>query len=113
MPNHVHGIVVITCQGRGVLQYAPTDDKTPFRSPSQTIGAIVRGFKSLVTKRINTIRDTPGESVWQRNYYEHVIQNDDDLNRIREYIANNLAQWALDEENPACAGKKVLCVAQR
>ena len=69
-------------------------------TPSQTIGAIVRGFKSLVTKRINTIRDTPGESVWQRNYYEHVIRNEKELNGNREYIMNNPIQWELDEENP-------------
>jgi len=39
MPNHLHGIIMIN-DGRGVLQYAPTE--SPFRSPSQTIGAIIR-----------------------------------------------------------------------
>ena len=78
------------------MQYAPT-----FRSPSQTVGAIVRGFKSAVTKRINTIRGTPGLPFWQRNYYERVIRNEDELDRVRQYIANNPLQWALDQENPA------------
>ena len=108
MPNHFHAIVVIVDNGRdvlagrgilddrGVSEYAPTE----FRSPSQTIGAIVRGFKSAVTKRINAIRGTPGLPVWQRNYYEHVIRNDDELDRIRQYIVDNSVQWAMDRENP-------------
>lgn len=58
---------------------------------------MVRSFKAAVTKRINEIRAMPGISVWQRNYYDHVIRNDDDLNRIREYIENNPANWLQDE----------------
>ena len=38
--------------------------------------------------------------VWQRNYYEHVIRNETDLNDVREYIVNNPLKWDLDEENP-------------
>ncbi len=38
--------------------------------------------------------------LWQRNYYEHIIRNKDDLNAIREYIAMNPMRWAEDEENP-------------
>ena len=43
--------------------------------------------------------------VWQRNYYEHIIRNDDELNRIREYIINNPAKWDLDRENPSVRAK--------
>ncbi len=42
--------------------------------------------------------------LWQRNYYEHIIRNDDELRRIREYITNNPLQWALDRENPHVVG---------
>ena len=102
MPNHFHGILIIndrggTIQRRGVLQYAPTN---AFRSPSQTIGAMVRGFKSAVTKQINRSRNTPGYTIWQRNYYEHIIRNEKELNTIREYIINNPVKWDLDENNP-------------
>src|SRR3990170_162851 len=96
MPNHFHAILVVVDMGRGVLQYAPT-----LRSPSLTVGAIVRGFKSAVTKRINQIRQTPGVAVWQRNYHEYVIRSEGELVRIRQYIADNPAQWELDRENPA------------
>jgi REP element-mobilizing transposase RayT len=56
----------------------------------------VRTFKSAVTKRINEHRATPGATVWQRNYYEHVIRATDDLDRIREYIVTNPARWTED-----------------
>jgi putative transposase len=102
MPNHFHGIVVISGNGRGVLQYAPTANQTSLRSPSQTIGAIVRGFKSITTKRINIIRNTRGMPVWQRNYYEHIIRTEDELTSLREYIINNPEQWSFDNENPDC-----------
>lgn len=96
MPNHFHGIILIN--SRGVLQYAPT--YTILRSPSQTVGAIIRGFKSAVTKRIKVILGTRDIFIWQRNYYEHVIRNEDELNRIRLYIRNNPMQWQFDRENP-------------
>ncbi len=100
MPNHIHGIwyLIERDDGRGVLQYAPTESQ--FRSPSQTIGAIVRGFKSAATKQINELRGTPGKPVWQRNYFERVIRDEDELNRIREYIIYNPLKWTDDEENP-------------
>jgi putative transposase len=99
MPNHIHGFIVI-CGGMshgeksqaGVSQYAPTG----FRSPSQTIGAIIRGFKSSTTKQINQMRGTPDLPVWQRNYYEHIIRNEEELNRIREYISTNPQHWIND-----------------
>jgi REP element-mobilizing transposase RayT len=65
------------------------------------LGAIIGQYKSLVTKQINRARGTPGTPVWQRNYYEHIIRNGDELDRIRQYIANNPARWQHDRENPA------------
>ncbi|MCK9357534.1 MAG: hypothetical protein M0R22_10415 [Dehalococcoidia bacterium] len=65
----------------------------------------MRRFKTLSTTRARLI--TPAQvwqeldgQLWQRNYYEHVIRNDDALDRIREYITNNPTSWALDRENP-------------
>jgi REP element-mobilizing transposase RayT len=98
MPNHLHAIIMLNC--RGVLQYAPTDTSGKLQSPSQTVGSIIRGFNSTVTKQINQLRNTPGSSVWQHNYYEHIVRNEDGLNRIREYIINNPIQWQFDRENP-------------
>jgi putative transposase len=105
MPNHFHGIIIINNCSRGVLQYAPT--KAKLQSPSQTTGAIVRGFKSATTKQINISRNAPGIPIWQRNYYEHIIRNGNELNRIRKYILDNPLQWQLDRENPDCIRDKI------
>ena len=64
------------------------------------------GFKSSATKAINHLRDTPGVPVWQRNYYERIIRNTADLARIRQYIADNPANWDTDPENPRVAAKQ-------
>src|SRR6185295_7946363 len=96
MPNHFHALLAIEGSRRGVLN-TPSGQS---RSPSQTIGAVLRGFKAATTKKINEYRGQFGEALWQRNYYEHVVRNDDELRRIREYIVNNPMQWALDRENP-------------
>ena len=65
-----------------------------------TLGDVVRAFKSMSAIRVNRLLMRSGP-LWQRNYYEHVIRDNDELNRIREYITNNPMQWELDRENPA------------
>jgi REP element-mobilizing transposase RayT len=92
MPNHIHGIIII--ESRGVMHYAPTNE---FKSPSQTLGSIIRGFKSVVTKKINRVKNTSGSTIWQRNYYDHIIRNEQDLYRIRKYILLNPFKWEMDE----------------
>ena len=95
MPNHFHGIIII--DDLGTRHRAPTTEQ--FGKPtSNSIPAIIRGFKSAVTNQINSHRHTSGFPVWQRNYYEHVIRNDNELNAIREYIQYNPENWEKDEE---------------
>jgi REP element-mobilizing transposase RayT len=72
---------------------------------SGSLGAVIQNFKSVSTRKINRMRNNSGCPVWQRNYYEHVIRNEDDLANIRQYIANNPLKWDLDENNPVNAGK--------
>jgi putative transposase len=93
MPNHFHAIVFIH---EGDQPVAPTNCLTG--PVSKSIGALMAGFKSSVTKRINGLRQTPGVQVWQRNYDEHVIRNENDMTDIREYIHYNVAKWELDED---------------
>jgi putative transposase len=124
MPNHFHGIIEII--SRSVLNTpslntpslntpslntpslnTPAEIKndnrayvnTPLRSPSQTIGSIVRGMKSAMTKQINELRHTPGTKLWQRNYWEHIVWNKNELNRICQYIQNNPQKWDDDKLN--------------
>jgi putative transposase len=103
MPNHVHGIIVLTSEGNGWagLRPAPTDEIASTQPAKEyPLSEIVRAFKSFSARRINEVRQTPGIPFWQRNYYEHIIRNDIDLYEIREYIVNNPASWELDEQNP-------------
>lgn len=62
----------------------------------------MRGFKIGVTNWFR--QNTSVSSVWQRNYYEHVIRDEKSLDRIREYIATNPLRWHLDRENPHRTG---------
>jgi hypothetical protein len=80
-------------------------NKRPVESGS--LSAIVRTFKSAAAKRINRLRGTSGAPLWQRNYYEHIVRDEDDLYRIREYIRDNPAKWNEDPLNPAVAKPSV------
>ena len=97
MPDHIHGIIQLTSDDKckGTKYRAPAKEK--FGKPtSNTIPTIIRGYKSIVTKKINEIRCTHGAPVWQRNYYEHIIRDENDLDRIRKYIIKNPLKWQND-----------------
>jgi putative transposase len=70
-----------------------------------SVGSIIAGFKSAVTKRINMVRSNPGCPVWQRNYYERVVRTETELANIRQYITENPLRWDQDENNPINGGK--------
>ena len=102
MPNHVHGILVLAASEERARHAVPLRDRLPpreFSKPtSGSLATVTGSFKSAVTRRINALhRNGP---VWQRNYYEHVIRDESDLNLVRGYIATNPLRWALDSENP-------------
>ncbi len=109
MPNHLHGILIIDDDRRGTACRAPTDDQTTyerFGKPQKgSIPTVIRSFKSAVTKQINQLRNTPGLPVWQSNYFDRVIRDEDELTRIREYILYNLLKRQLDKENPEISEK--------
>ena len=120
MPNHIHGIVQLV----GAKNFSPeityptpeityptpeithptpenscntnvAKKNSPLRSPSKTIGSVVRGFKIGVTKWIR--QNTNIYNVWQRNYYEHIIRNDQSYQTILDYIVNNPKKWNDDK----------------
>lgn len=119
MPNHVHGIVVIAppdaeapTNPRGYdVRVAPaastaeidadavasTGRSTLPKGPApRSLSAFISGYKSVVTKRINQARGTPGAPIWQRNYQDHIIRTEQAWHRIRRYIETNPARWADD-----------------
>ncbi len=103
MPNHFHGIVVITDANVGAdLRVGPVRKGAHAGAP---LPAVIQWFKTMTTNdymRGVKIASWPpfDRRLWQRNYYEHIIRNDDSLNRIRQYILDNPARWAFDRENP-------------
>ena len=76
---------------------APTKKDAPTRRHG--LPEVVRGFKTYSGRRVNGVRGTPGVAVWQRGYYEHVVRNDEDMNRIRQYFQENPLRWSLKREN--------------
>jgi len=60
----------------------------------------MRGFKARCTHAINQSRNTPGVTVWQRNYYERIIRDETELHAIRQYMIDNPIKWAEDENHP-------------
>jgi hypothetical protein len=130
MPNHIHAILIIDnptltgdppppteiLQGPELLPISaisPPRDGSPLPSTQSkprpigpkpgSLGAIIGQFKSGVTKQIWASGGPIGNShvpIRQRNYYEHIIRNDTELNHIRQYIIDNPLRWADDVENP-------------
>jgi putative transposase len=133
MPNHVHGIIIITddrrgtvpvprvvigtqqggevspqhqsvevssqCRGREVSPQHQCGETPPLRKPR--LGQIVAYFKYQSTKEINIMDGGRIAKLWQRNYYEHIIRNEHEMENIWNYIQINPAMWAMDDENPA------------
>jgi putative transposase len=88
MPDHLHGIIVI---------HEP--DAAPEPIKIKPLGRLVGAFKTVSTKEINLLRDTPRAPFWQRGYYDRVIRGPRELDAVRRYIRNNPARWAADREN--------------
>ncbi len=112
MPNHIHGIIVIVgaapcgrpdsaCSPNG--QARGNDGQARGPAPTElSLSDVVHRFKTMTTKRyVDGVKQNGWSpfagKLWQRNYWEHIIRNEPELNRIREYIHNNPAQWKLDK----------------
>jgi putative transposase len=94
MPNHLHGLLLLTLLEGD--ETAPPPEKGP---RPRSLPSIVGSFKSSVTRRINRLANTPGRKIWQRGYYERIVRNERELNAIRRYIQANPARWVEDREN--------------
>ncbi len=97
MPNHIHGIIIIK----------DSDPIGQAQGPAPTINLpdLIKRFKTLTTHRyIDGVRNNSWKTfkkrLWQRNYYEHIIRNDIELDEIRKYITGNPIKWVEDKDNP-------------
>jgi putative transposase len=90
MPNHFHGIIIINDQSVGAIHESPLQKTTREEYIKQrrrmTLSKIIGWFKMNSAKQTNLRQGTPGRTVWQRGFYDHIIRNGADLDRIRTYI---------------------------
>jgi putative transposase len=117
MPNHVHGIIFITTERRGEVVSPRNDPNNNIQNASEdgtnnsggetpplhkrTLGQIVAYLKYQSTKEMNRIEtDKVITRFWQRNYYEHIIRNEKDLQNKADYIEANPSLWNEDDDNP-------------
>ena len=101
MPNYVHGIIVITNSRRGAAMLRPYEDNPnshKINVKPGSLSAIVRSYKSAVSYCIHKEYNATG--IWQRNYYEHIIRDEKDLQNKTDYINANPSLWNEDEDNP-------------
>ena len=96
MPNHIHGIIILDDDARtGTIYRAPTPAPTPteqFQKPvAGSIPTIMRTYKASVSRRIQ--KEHHETNIWQRNYYEHIVRDQADYERIAGYILSNPVNW--------------------
>jgi putative transposase len=119
MPNHFHGVLLFRdvdanrpgvtdeLAGKKPLHNSIQSDQggspLPRGTKPASLGTVMQQFKSRVTKRLWKMPELAGTPVWQRNYYEHILRNEREMEAIWRYIEANPANWAEDEENPANA----------
>ncbi len=96
MPNHVHGIVIIDNDTVSIpveaIHELPLQQQSRKLRRKMTLSLIIGRFKMQTTKSFHKIKNI-SEQLWQRDYFESIIRNENKLNRIREYIINNPLNW--------------------
>ncbi len=104
MPNHIHGLLVVTSRDEPELDSGVPETERSSGPAAGSLGAIIGQYKSAVTKHIYALPNDRGFSPWQRNYHEHIVRSDRTLRQLREYVADNPAQWQRDSLHPANVG---------
>lgn len=117
MPNHIHGILVLTNPVGASLVGDQNGGRAPTRdAPTESrpiLGEVVGAFKSITTHEyaiaVHHHNWEPFDKrLWQRNYYEHIVRSEERLQTLREYILNNPTSWELDQLYPHSLASKYL-----
>lgn len=95
MPNHLHAIIRITTE---IPRRGPPyeSQSVSLRSPSNSVGAIVRGFKGATTALLNRLAECPGRPLWEANYHDRILRTEREVAAARGYIRSNPANWPTD-----------------
>jgi len=97
MPNHIHGLIKIHSSDDDVAA-EHVQPRNAFQHITKgSIGSIIRQYKASVTRWCN--QHSYNNFRWQRNYYERIVRNEKELNKIREYIISNPFKWRFDRDN--------------
>lgn len=97
MPNHIH--VIFNFVDYPALM-TPSRTAGEFENaPAGSLGVVVGRYKTAVTVRINRLRRSVGDKVWQQGYYERILRNEQELAAARQYIIDNPLRWAEDQDN--------------
>ena len=103
MPNHLHGIAMfggdMLAYDAPVLAPAGAHSRAPLRRLPRSLGSFISGFKATATRRLRMLGLADDQPIFQRNYFERVIRNEREADRIRQYIIDNPAGWPEDPEN--------------
>ena len=98
MPDHIHMLLRFDCNS-GTGNPSPTGyRRSGTGDPSPTLGNVIGWYKYQVTKQVNLLSNSKGESVFQRSYYDHVIRNQRDYDEIWQYIENNPRKWLMERQ---------------
>ena len=106
MPNHVHGIIIITDRivevvgAVGVQHAVPLQPQSNSKIKPGSLNAIVRSYKSALTKQIHEEDEFSPEKIWQRSFHDRIIRNKEEWRRIHLYIEANPTNWQEDRDNP-------------
>ena len=100
MPNHVHGIIILTSVTTSTVGAGFKPALLDGSARRHGLPEIVRALKTFSARRINVLCGTSKKPFWQRGYYERVIRNERELNHVRQYSMDNPARWDQDPENP-------------
>ncbi len=101
MPDHIHGIIEIKNNPNVGTAHVRSDNKNRTK---MLLSRAIHGFKSSVTRKIlyptqERIYAFPTKFAWQKSFYDHIVRNEIELNKIREYIFKNPQNWGKDNEN--------------
>ena len=99
--NHVHGVIIIEDEPTGVAAGLKPAVPAAVASRRRCVTEIARAFKTFSARKINDMRTSPGTPIWQRGFYDHVVRDEGELDRVRTYVMANPRKWPEDADYPA------------
>jgi putative transposase len=100
MPNHVHALIWLLAQPTDTMLAQPSQTRQFGDAIAGSLSTLIGSYKSSVTQTAKTQGLIPDTSLWQNNFYDHIVRSEQDLHHIRDYIRTNPARWLEDQLHP-------------